>query len=138
MNNVDRTFPGQTFSKTQPVHGYDYDENGERVFTLVGEDLIYDRIQEANNSADMEVIKNQLLPAIQADENAVDKYFKSYGDIENLKVGDELETISNESIDDTIDQTQESCYKTEYKTSGEADETIEKVKDIGKKGGETK
>lgn len=131
MNNVDRTFPGQTFSKSQPVHGYDYDENGNRVFTLVGEDLIYDRIQEANNSTDMEVIKNQLLPAVDADENAVDKYFKSYGDIENLKVGDEIEDSVNKTPDDSIDKTQGVSDKVTTQFDGEAG------KESGKKGGET-
>lgn len=99
MNNVDRVFPGQTFSKNQLVHGYDYNENGERIFTIIGEDLIYDRIQESNNSTDMDMIKNQLLPAVEADENAVDRYFKAYGDIKNLKVGDEIETTINKSSD---------------------------------------
>lgn len=132
MNNVDRTFPGQTFSKTQPVHGYDYDENGERVFTLVGEDLIYDRIQEANNSTDMEVIKSQLLPAVEADENAVDKYFKAYGDIENLKVGDELETTVNKSSNDSIDKTESDSVEIKTQFDGETG------KESGEKGGETK
>ena len=132
MNNVDKTFPGQTFSKTQPVHGYDYDENGERVFTLIGEDLIYDRIQEANNSTDMEVIKSQLLPAVQADENAVDKYFKAYGDIESLKVGDEIEDSVNKTSDDTIAKTQGVSGETSTQFDGEAG------KESGEKGGETK
>lgn len=132
MNNVDRTFPGQTFSKSQPVHGYDYDENGERVFTLVGEDLIYDRIQEANNSTDLEVIKSQLLPAVQADENAVDKYFKSYGDVEFLKVGDEVEDSVNKTPDDTFVKTQGVSDKVTTQFDGEAG------KESGEKGGETK
>lgn len=132
MNNVDRIFPGQTFSKTQPVHGYDYDENGERIFTLVGEDLIYDRIQEANNSTDMEVIKSQLLPAVEADENAVDKYFKSYGDIDNLKVGDELETTVNKTSYDSLAKTQGDSDKVTTQFDSEAG------KESGEKGGETK
>ncbi len=131
MNNIDRVFPGQTFSKTQPVHGYDYDENGKRVFTFVGEDLIYDRIQEANNSTDMEVIKSQLLPAVQADENAVDKYFKAYGDIDNLKVGDENENSVNKSSDDTLSKTQGVSGETSTQFDGEAG------KESGEKGGET-
>lgn len=106
MNNIDKVFPGQTFSKNQPVHGYDYDDNGERIFTIIGEDMIYARIQEANNSTDMEMIKNQLLPAVEADENAVDKYFKSYGDVESLKVGDEIEDSVNKTPDDVITETQ--------------------------------
>nr|DAK00878.1 MAG TPA: hypothetical protein [Microviridae sp.] len=106
MNNTDKTFSGQTFSKNQPVHGYDYNENGERIFTIIGEDMIYARIQEANNSTDMEMIKNQLLPAVEADENAVDKYFKSYGDIESLKVGDEIEDSVNKTSDDPFAKTQ--------------------------------
>lgn len=132
MNNVDRVFPGQTFSKSQPVHGYDYDENGERVFTLVGEDLIYDRIQEANNSTDMEVIKSQLLPAVEADENAVDKYFKSYGDVESLKVGDEIEDSFNKTFDDPLGETQGSS--SEITTQSD----IKAGKESGEKGGENK
>ena len=132
MNNVDRVFPGQTFSKSQPVHGYDYDENGNRVFTLLGEDLIYDRIQEANNSTDMELIKSQLLPAVEAEENAVDKYFKSYGDVEYLKVGDEFEDSVNKTSDDPIAKTQgvsgETTIESDSKTG----------KEIGEKGGENK
>ena len=132
MNNVDKTFPGQTFSKSQPVHGYDYDENGERIFTLVGEDLIYDRIQEANNSTDMELIKSQLLPAVQADENAVDKYFKAYGDVDNLKVGDELETTVDKTPDDPLAKTEGDSYKVTTQLDGE------EGKESGEKGGETK
>lgn len=132
MNNVDKIFPGQTFSKSQPVHGYDYDENGERVFTLVGEDLIYDRIQEANNSTDMEVIKSQLLPAVEADENAVDKYFKAYGDVENLKVGDEIENSVGKTPDDPLAKTQSDSGKTTIQSAGEAG------KETDEKGGETK
>lgn len=132
MNNVDRVFPGQIFSKSQPLHGYDYDENGERVFTFVGEDLIYDRIQEANNSTDMEVIKSQLLPAVQADENAVDKYFKSYGDIEALKVGDEIEGSVNKIPDDTIAETQGASGETTTQPDSKTG------KESGEKGGENK
>ena len=129
MNNVDKIFPGQTFSKNQPVHGYDYDENGERIFTVIGEDMIYARIQEANNSTDMEMIKNQLLPAVEADENAVDKYFKSYGDVENLKVGDELETTDNQSPDDSIAKNQGDSDKITIQSSSESS------KESGEKGG---
>lgn len=132
MNNVDKVFPGQTFSKSQPVHGYDYDENGERVFTLVGEDLIYDRIQEANNSTDMELIKSQLLPAIGAEENAVDKYFKAYGDIKELKVGDEIEVSVNKTLDDSFAKTQGDSDKVTTHSTGEAG------KEISEKGGEDK
>lgn len=132
MNNIDKTFPGQTFSKNQPVHGYDYDENGERIFTIIGEDLIYARIQEANNSTDMEMIKNQLLPAVEADENAVDKYFKLYGDIENLKVGDEFETTDYKSSDDSIAKTQGDSGKVTTQSAGETG------KESGEKGGENK
>ena len=132
MNNIDKTFPGQTFSKTQPVHGYDYDENGERVFTLVGEDLIYDRIQEANNSTDMEMIKSQLLPALKKEDNYVDKYFKAYGDIENLKVGDELETTINKSSNDSIDKIKSDSVEIKTQSDGEAG------KESGEKGGENK
>jgi hypothetical protein len=129
MNNVDKVFPGQTFSKNQPVHGYDYDENGERIFTVIGEDMIYARIQEANNSTDMEMIKNQLLSAVEADENAVDKYFKSYGDVENLKVGNELETTDNQSPDDSIAKTQGDSDKITIQSSSESN------KESGEKGG---
>lgn len=129
MNNVDRTFKGQTFSKNQLVHGYDYDENGERVFTIIGEDMIYARIQEANNSTDMEMIKNQLLPAVEADENAVDKYFKSYGDIDDLKVGDEIETIDNKSFDDSV-------VKTESDSGKIATQFVDKAGKESEKGGE--
>lgn len=132
MNNVDRVFPGQTFSKTQPVHGYDYDENCERVFTFVGEDLIYDRIQEANNSTDMEVIKSQLLPAVQADENAVDKYFKSYGDIESLKVGDEIEDSVDKTSYDSLAKTQAVSGETSTEPDSKAG------KESVEKGGENK
>lgn len=132
MNNVDKIFPGQTFSKNQPVHGYDYDENGERIFTIIGEDMIYSRIQEANNSTDMEMIKNQLLPAVEADENAVDKYFKSYGDIEKLKVGDEIETTDNKIPDDPLAKTQSVSGKVATQSAGEAG------KESGEKGGEDK
>lgn len=127
MNNVDRIFPGQTFSKTQPVHGYDYDENGERVFALVGEDLIYDRIQEANNSTDMELIKSQLLPALKKEDNAVDKYFKAYGDIDNLKVGDEIEESVNKTSYDSFAKTQGVSGEITTQFDGKAgEESIEK------------
>lgn len=132
MNNVDKVFPGQTFSKSQPVHGYEYDENGERVFTLVGEDLIYDRIQEANNSTDMELIKSQLLPAVEAEENAVDKYFKAYGDIKNLKVGDEIEDSVNKTSDDPLVKTE--CVSGETTTKSDS----KAGKESGEKGGENK
>lgn len=130
MNNVDKVFKGQTFHKTQPVHGYDYDENGERIFTIVGEDLIYDRIQEANNSSDMEVIKSQLLPAVEADENAIDKFFKSYGDIESLKVGDEIEDSVNKTPDDVIDKIKGDSGQTTTQPDSKAG------KESGEKGGE--
>lgn len=132
MNNIDKTFPGQTFSKTQPVHGYDYDENGERFFGLIGEDLIYDRIQEANNSTDMEVIKSQLLPAVEANENAVDKYFKSYGDVESLKVGEEIEDSVNKISDDSFLKTQGFGGETTTESNSKAG------KESGEKGGENK
>lgn len=132
MNNIDKTFPGQTFSKNQPVHGYDYDENGERIFTIVGEDLIYARIQEANNSTDMEMIKNQLLPAVEADENAVDKYFKSYGDIESLEVGDEIEDSVNKTPDDLVAKTQSDSGEITTQSDSKA------RKESGEKGGENK
>lgn len=132
MNNIDKVFPGQIYSKNQPVHGYDYDDNGERIFTVIGEDMIYARIQEANNSTDMEMIKNQLLPAVEADENAVDKYFKAYGDIEKLKVGDEIETTTNKSFDDPLAKTQGDSGKVTNQSAGEAG------KESDEKGGETK
>jgi hypothetical protein len=132
MNNIDKQFPGQTFSKNQPVHGYDYDENGERIFTIIGEDMIYARIQEANNSTDMEMIKNQLLPAVEADENAVDKYFKSYGDIESLKVGDEVEDSVNKTFDDTLAKTQGDSGKATTQPDSKTG------KESGEEGGETK
>jgi hypothetical protein len=132
MNNKDKVFPGQTFSKSQPVHGYDYNKNGERIFTIIGEDMIYARIQEANNSTDMEVIKSQLLPVVEAGENAVDRYFKSYGDIESLKVGDEVEDSFNKTFDDPLSKTQGD--------SGEATTQLDSKtgKESGEKGGETK
>lgn len=132
INNVDRVFPGQTFSKTQPVHGYDYDENGERIFTVIGEDMIYARIQEANNSTDMELIKSQLLPAVEAGENAVDKYFKAYGDIDILRVGDELEATDNKSSDDYIDKTEVVSDKVTAQPASEAG------KESSEKGGEAR
>ena len=137
MNNIDRTFKGQTFSKVQPVHGYYHDENGERQFGYVGDDLIYDRIQEANNSTDMQQIKSQLAPTVRKDET-VDKYFKMYGDIDDFaEEGDDDEATTFQSTDDIIDKTQVFSNKTEYKTSVEADETINKSKGSDKKGGET-
>lgn len=132
MNNIDKVFPGQTFSKNQPVHGYDYDENNERIFTIIGEDMIYARIQEANNSTDMEMIKNQLLPAVEADENAVDKYFKAYGDVEFLKVGDEIEDSVNKTLNASIDKTQVDSDETTIQPDSKAG------KENGEKGGENK
>ena len=125
MNNVDRTFPGVTFKKTQEVHGYDYDENGNRIFTIVGEDLIYDRIQEANNSTDMEMIKSQLLPSVEQGENAVDKYFKAYGDINDLKEVD-FEKVVDKSNNGSESKTQGVGFENEDKSSDKA----------GEKGGE--
>ena len=125
MNNVDRTFPGVTFKKTQEVHGYDYDENGNRIFTVVGEDLIYDRIQEANNSTDMEMIKSQLLPSVEQGENAVDKYFKAYGDINDLTEVD-YEKIVDKSNIDSESKTQNIGSENEIASSDKA----------GEKGGE--
>lgn len=132
MNNVDKVFPGQSFSKNQPVHGYDYDENGERIFTIIGEDMIYARIQEANNSTDMEMIKSQLLPAVKAEENAVDKYFKSYGDIDSLEVGDENEDSLNKIADVAVDKIQDDCDEATIQSDSKAG------KENGEKGGENK
>lgn len=132
MNNIDKVFSGQSFSKNQPVHGYDYDENGERIFTLIGEDMIYARIQEANNSTDMEMIKSQLLPAVEADENAVDKYFKAYGDIDELKVGDEIEDSVNKASDDLFAKTQSDSDEITIQSDSKAG------KEKGEKGGENK
>lgn len=121
MNNSDRTFPGVTFKKTQEIHGYDYDENGNRIFTIVGEDLIYDRIQEANNSTDMEMIKSQLLPSVEQGENAVDKYFKSFGDINDLKEID-YEKFVDKSDNGSESKTQSTCSEDEDKSSDKAGE----------------
>lgn len=128
MNNKDRTFPGQTFSKVQPVHGYYHDENGERQFGYVGDDLIYDRIQEANNATDMQQIKSQLVPTVGNDET-VDKYFKIYGDIDDFaEEGDNDETIIDKSSDKTVDKVEEDSTQSADRNAGEAAE----------KGGETK
>lgn len=125
MNNVDRIFPGVTFKKTQKVHGYDYDENGNRIFTVVGEDLIYARIQEANNTTDMEMIKSQLLPSLEQGENAVDKFFKSYGDINDMKEVDD-EKVVDKFDNGSKSETQSIGIKDEVKSSDKA----------GEKGGE--
>lgn len=125
MNNIDRTFPGVTFKKSQEVHGYDYDENGNRIFTIIGEDLIYDRIQEANNTSDMEMIKSQLLPSVEQGENAVDKFFKVYGDINDLKEVD-YEEVVNKFDNGPELQTQGGGFEDEDESSDKA----------GEKGGE--
>lgn len=127
MNNKDRVFKGQTFSKVQPVHGYYYDENGERQFGYVGDDLIYDRIQEANNSTDMQQIKSQLVPTVSKDET-VDKYFKMYGDIDDFaEEGDNDEAIINKSsvkiVDEVKEDSTQSGSKLTDKTAEEGGET---------------
>ena len=127
MNNIDRIFPGQTFSKVQPVHGYYHDENGKRQFGYVGDDLIYDRIQEANNSTDMQQIKSQLVPTVGKDET-VDKYFKMYGEIDDFaEEGDNDETVTNQSIDEIVDKAEkdstQSAVKSADKESKEGGET---------------
>lgn len=138
MNNKDRVFSGQTFSKVQPVHGYYYDENGERQFGYVGDDLIYDRIQEANNSTDMQQIKSQLVPTVGKDET-VDKYFKMYGDIDDFaEEGDNDETITNQSVNEFVDKTQKLGGEDEDKSSSKSDETSEKFKESSEKGGEAR
>lgn len=128
MNNKDRVFPGQIFSKVQPIHGYYYDENGERQFDYVGDDLIYDRIQEANNTTDIQQIKSQLIPTVGKDET-VDKYFKIYGDIDDFaEEGDNDEAITNKLIDKTVDKVEKDSTQPASKIAGKTTE----------EGGETK